>query len=219
MRRERALEIFNVDAVGRSHLHQRRAAACEHVGNAKAAPDLDGRVARGDHVTSLRKRVQREQQCGREIIHHEGILGAGDVVQSLRHAGVPRTARAGREIVFEVAVTAAERNDRIECGGRQRRTAEIGVQDNAGGVDYRKQRCTAHLFEPAGEVGDNVVVRCIARCARAAEDFLRRALDHVSTERRLERYDPLVGQHPVHGRNPSHATCLPSIPVTTFSGT
>ena len=77
-RRERALEILEVDAIRRADFDQHRAAALENLGNAKAAADLDELVARDDHFASLRKRIEHEQHRGGAVVDDERVLRAGD---------------------------------------------------------------------------------------------------------------------------------------------
>src|ERR1700676_5273623 len=53
---------------------------------------------------------------------------------------VPLATSADTEIKFEIAVTRSRLADVFTSGIAQRSTSEVGMQDHAGGIDYRPQR-------------------------------------------------------------------------------
>jgi len=67
--RERALEISQVDLIGRPDLDEGRAAARQDVGQPEAAADLDELVARNDDFATLRERVEDQEDGGRAVVH------------------------------------------------------------------------------------------------------------------------------------------------------
>ncbi len=76
-RRERAFEVCEVHAIGRTDLDERGAAALQDVGNAKPAADLDELVARDDHLAAFGQRIEHEQHGGRAVVDDQRIFGAG----------------------------------------------------------------------------------------------------------------------------------------------
>ena len=89
-----ALVVGDAGSVGRSDLDEPGAGPREHLGDAEAVADLDQLAARDEHVAALRERGQREQDCGRVVVHDEGRLGTGQAPQERRDMVLPRAAIA-----------------------------------------------------------------------------------------------------------------------------
>ena len=121
--------------VRRPHLDEARARAREHVGDAEAVADLDQLAPRDEHLAALRERSQCQQHGGGVVVDDERRLGAGQPAEDLRHVILPRAALALREVVLEIRVAAPDLRHPLERRGRQRRTAEVRVDDHARGVD------------------------------------------------------------------------------------
>jgi hypothetical protein len=94
-RRERPLEVFNVNAVRRSNLDQLGAAACEHFGQAKSAADLHELTASYDNLAALRKRVEHQEDRSGAVVDDERILRPGNCTQRLADGRVARAALSG----------------------------------------------------------------------------------------------------------------------------
>ena len=86
----------------------------------------------------------------------------GDVV-------LARAAPAGREVELQVRVAGRDGLHARERGLRQRRAAEVGVQDDAGGVEHRAQRRLERgAHAPAQLGGERAAVACSPRARRSA---------------------------------------------------
>jgi hypothetical protein len=64
-----------VDFVGRADFDERRAAAAQHVGQPKAAADLDELVARDDDFAIFGKGVENQQDRRRTIVDNDTVFG------------------------------------------------------------------------------------------------------------------------------------------------
>ena len=89
-----------------------------------------------------------------------------------------RAPRARLEVVLEVRVAAADLDDAVERRRRERRAAEIGVDQDAGGVEHAPQRRRVGRRELRERRLDE-----IARIAPRA-DLLARALERGPGRRR-----------------------------------
>ena len=177
-RREGALEIFDVDAIGRADLDERRAAAFEHVGNAKSAADLDELTARDDHFASLRKRIEHEQDGRRAVIDDQRILRAGDLLK--RPPTSRRSASRARRVRGRIRGSSsrcATRSDCVKGIFRQRGAAEVGMKNDAGCVDDERQRLSTQPPQPL-LASSSTIRRTLLRhgSTRAAEYLVGRAL-------------------------------------------
>jgi len=105
--------------------------------DAEAAADLDELAAGDDDLVLPRKdqRRQRQEQRRGVVVHGDGRLGAGDAPQQPFYVLVAAAALAGGEVELEVAVAVAHGRHRGDGLVRQGRAAEVGVDDDAGGVD------------------------------------------------------------------------------------
>ena len=101
-RRECPLEVFNVNAVGRSNLDQLSAAAFEHFGQTKSAADLHELIASHDNLAALRKRIEHEEHGGGAVVDDERVFCPGNCTQRLPDGRVARAALAGFQIVLEI---------------------------------------------------------------------------------------------------------------------
>ena len=131
--------ILEMGFVGRSHLAQFHPARFHHLGDAKRPADLDHLPPGNDGLFSLRQGGQGEQHRAGVVVDHRRRLGAGQAAEQLFDMGEAMAALARRQIEFEVGIGAADGGDRRQRRFAQGGAAEIGVQQRAGGVDYRSQ--------------------------------------------------------------------------------
>ena len=143
-------------------LDEPRARAREHVGDAEAVADLDQLAARDEHLAALGERGEREQHGGGVVVDDERRLGAGQRAQERREVVLARAARARVEVVLEVRVAAADLDDAVERRLRERRAAEVRVDEHAGRVEHAPQRGPGGRGE-LGERGLDEVARIAAR--------------------------------------------------------
>ena len=137
--RDRALVVGGRRAVRRAHLDQAGAARGEDVGDAEAVADLDQLAARDEHVAARGERAQHEHQRGGVVGDGEPGLGAGQRGDQRRDGVLARAAAARREVELEVGVAAGDGVGRGQRLAGERRAAEVGVDDHAGGVHDRPQ--------------------------------------------------------------------------------
>lgn len=135
-----ALVVGDASAVGGAHFAEDGAALIHDVGNAEAVADFDEFAARDDDFEIFGERVEGEEDCGSIVIDDDGGFGGGGEGKEAGDVGVAFAASARGEIEFEVGVALGGRGDGLSCGGGERGTAEIGVEDDAGGVDDAAER-------------------------------------------------------------------------------
>ena len=120
-------------AVGRAHLAQDRSRTAHDFGNAEPVADFDQLASRHDHFVPRCQLVQRQIHC-RGVIVDRDAGRSGQPFQQTRHVNVALATPAALKIVLEVRVA----EFRLEA--RQRRPAQIRVQNHARGVDDMTQR-------------------------------------------------------------------------------
>ncbi len=122
-------------------------------GIAERAADLDQLAARDDHLAAGREGGEGEHQRGRVVVDRERRLGAGERGDQPRDARPAVAAAAGREIELEVAAGGDQPGEPAGDLGRQRRAAEVGVQEDAGGVEHPDERPAEVVGERALDLG------------------------------------------------------------------
>jgi hypothetical protein len=148
---QHAAIVVEMRAVRRAYLAQPRAALGHDIGNAEASPDLDQLPTRDDRLSALGHCIEHEHERGRAVVHDQRVLGAGELAQQRGRVRVARSPGAALEIVFEVAEALGDGIDGRAGGRGQRRASEVGVQDDAGGVDRRAQRRAGAARERIGD--------------------------------------------------------------------
>ncbi len=126
-------------AVGRPDLHQPAARGGQHLGHAEAAPDLHQLAARHDDLPAGAERDEGEQHGARVGGRDARRLGAGERAQVAGDVVLARAPLAGGGVPLEGRVAGGGRRG-VDGLGRERRAAEVGVQDDAGGVQGPAQR-------------------------------------------------------------------------------
>ncbi len=138
-RPHRALVVGEPRAIRRPHLDDPGTRSREDLRDAKRAADLHQLTARDDDLAVLRQDGQGEQQGRRAVVRDAGALGAGERdEQSLEAAGAISPA-AGREIELEVAGGGRELSQPGGDFNGQRCAAQIGVQEDSGGIQHAPQ--------------------------------------------------------------------------------
>ena len=124
--------------VRRAHLAQLGARLPQNVRNAEAAADFYELSARNDYFPPGGERGQRQQHGGGVVVDDGRILRAGQALQQRPRVDRARAARAAGEVEFEVGIGSDGRNP-LDGRLRQRRPAQVRMDDHAGGVDDRPQ--------------------------------------------------------------------------------
>jgi hypothetical protein len=156
--------------VCRPDLHKLGAGTLEHVGDAEAVTDLDQLAARDEHLATLGQRCQRQQDGGRVVVDDERRLGAGQPTEDGGDVILTRASAAGGDVVLQVRVAASDLLDTVQSGIRQRRSPEIGVDDDAGGVqrppEARRPRTADLVPNPTHQVARVEACADLLSCSR-----------------------------------------------------
>ncbi len=189
--------VAQMGAVGRADLNQLCARLVEHFWYPETASDLDQLGARDDRLPAVGKGGQGKQDGRRVVVDDEGRFGACQLSQERFGVGVAVSALAGRQIVFERAVLGlgGDGQHRLARGGAQGRPTQVGVQDDAGGVDHRAQTALEPAIDDLGGLRDQLVV---ARPGPAVLDALAGGLQRLPDGRQREG-SPELADHALAG--------------------
>jgi hypothetical protein len=136
--------------VGGPDLDERRAARGHELGEPVRPADLDELAPGHGHRAAGGQPEEHEEQGASVVVDDEGVLGAGELDEQAPDPLATAAPLAGREVEFDVPVGQGGLARRV-CGGRvQWGTSEVGVEQDAGGVDHR---CRPGEPEPGGGLG------------------------------------------------------------------
>jgi hypothetical protein len=169
--------------VRRPHLDEPRAGLPDHVRDAEAAADLD-KLAAGDHdlLAGPGQRGGGEQHRSGAVVDGERGLGAGELGEEVLRVSVARAAGAGLRVPLEVGIALRRSGDRVARRFGERRAAEVGVDDHAGGVDHAAQRRLLRAGEALARTGHEIRI-----VLRARLELLAPLLDRGSRRRDGQR--------------------------------
>ena len=126
--------------VGGAHLANARTGRGDEVGQTESVADLDHLATAPDNVAALGQCCHGQDQGGRSIVDHEHVARVRQRgAQSGQRAASTGRARPGGKVELHVDV-AGGGHQRIARRGRERRAAEVGVENHAGGVEHGVQR-------------------------------------------------------------------------------
>ena len=127
--------VLGMGPIGAADFFEDGTALRHDLRNPKGAPDLDQLAARDDNLLSRRCGIEPQQDRRGVVVDHGGGLGTGKVQKEPLDGLLAFASLALVEIVFEVDRMHARLADGLDrCLGEER-TAQIGVQHRAGGVD------------------------------------------------------------------------------------
>ena len=132
---DRQCVVVQSRPVCRAHFAQPRARLRHHIRHPEAAADLDQLASRHQHLAAARDGRQRQERRRRAIVHHDRRFGARNAAQQGFSVCRTRATRPGRQIELEIAVAGTERPELLDRRRSQWRASEVGVDDDAGGVD------------------------------------------------------------------------------------
>ncbi len=141
LRVDRAHVVVEVHPVGGAHLAQSGAGRFEQVRQPEPVSDLHHLAAGDDDLAAFTAESRGGQrQRRRAVVDDVDVLGVGH----RRPEGVQRAAPAlaalpGHQVQFDI-VGARSQFERSDRGRRQRRPAEVGVQQHSGRVEHGSQR-------------------------------------------------------------------------------
>ena len=152
--------IGNHRLVGCPDLAQSCAAGFEHFPDPKTAADLHQFTARNDDFRPPFTEMMRNQEERRGTIIYDrsgfAPAGEGEAVFKISAAGA---APAADEIEFQIAVAGGNFRDPPSGLQTNRCAAEIGVQDDAGPIDYRLEPRTPDLTEFSVKITQDLIER------------------------------------------------------------
>jgi len=186
--------VAEAGAVRRADLDEARTGLLHDRRQAEAVADLDHLPARDDYLATMGERCEREhERTGRVVDGHAG-LGTGQARNQWTDVSLAGAALAGRQVELEIGIAARTGRDRRHGLGGQRRAAEVGVDDDAGGVDDGAQRL--RIERPGGGGDDRrlggaigrwlcaIEQRCAPRVKRLSHELGGTGLAELSNERR-----------------------------------
>ena len=147
------------------------------------------------------ERGQDQQHGGGVVVGDQGVLGAGQPAQQVGDQAVARAALAGVEVVLQVGVALASLARRLQGRRAERRAAEIGVDDDARGVQDRLQARRVASRDALVRPGSGRSPECTASrrrsVARRASSSTSRAACTASSRGRAPAR---VAQQPIDAR-------------------
>ncbi len=131
--------VPSIGPVRGADLDQARSRLAEYIRHTESAADLDGLSPRHHDLFAGRHGREHQQYRRRTVVHHQRGLGAGQRPQEpgdLAHAAAALVA-----LRFDLEGDRMSRHRPHRLGGLRahRRAAEIGVDDDSGGVQDRDQ--------------------------------------------------------------------------------
>ena len=112
-----------------------------HVGNPERAADLHELPARDHHLAPLRQRGAASSTAAAQLFTTSAASAPVSSRQQRLHVRLARPALARVQVVLEVASSRGPARATAARGRvRERRAAEVGVDDHAGGVEHRGER-------------------------------------------------------------------------------
>ena len=132
--------VAGVGAVGSADIHQGAAALSQHIGDAEAAADFHRLAAGYHHLAAGGEGGEAEEQCGGVVVDDQGGLGAGNLPEQGLEVRLAGAAPSGGQVDFQVGVALRGGVGGVHCGPAQGGAAQVGMDDDAGGVDDRAGR-------------------------------------------------------------------------------
>ncbi len=195
------LVVLGGRPVGGADLPQPGAGTGEQVGKAEPVADLDQFAAADDDLPAAAgQRGGREDEGGRVVVHHAGRGGRGNrPPQRLDDAAAPLPGPRPR-LQVELDVAGPRRGEqRVRRRAAERRAAQVGVHEDAGGVDDRGKRRGGRRQFRRRRVGHQV--RGDLAAAGPVLCAGDRRLDQVPAHPALRRPHSRIGQQLVGSRD------------------
>ena len=142
--------VVGAGAVGGADFDEAGAGLSEDVWDAEAAADFDGLAAADDDFAVLGVGGECEEECGGVVVDDEGGFCAGEGAEEPVGVMVAGAAGSGGEVEFEVGVAGGDFGHGLDGGVAEGGAAEVGVDDDAGGVDDGAERAFGGGAEEAG---------------------------------------------------------------------
>src|SRR5688572_21759353 len=136
----RAAIVFEVSAIGGPYFNHAGSRTRHHIRHTEVAADLNKFAARHDRLTVAGEHGQHKKSRGGAVVYDQCIFRSCQILQQRLDSRASFTARTTRYVVLERAKTTGL-DHRLARSGRQRRTAQVCVQQHTGRVDYSRDAC------------------------------------------------------------------------------
>ena len=143
--------VLQARAIGGADFAQRGAALRHDFGDAEAVADFDKLTAGDEDFAIASEGGEDEQHGGGAVIDDDNGFGAREALEESRGVDVALSACAGFEVVFEIGILRRGAAEFFDGGFGERSAAEIGVKDDAGGVDDGLERLGEDLLHGVGD--------------------------------------------------------------------
>src|SRR5438270_5220010 len=151
---DRARIICKRRFVGGADFAQFRATRLKDFADPKTAADLDQFAARNDHfvfgadppslsfgaacsAAPSSKVTDDQNKRGGAVVHDGGRFRLAENGESALEVRAAASAVAGSKIQLQIIIRGSDVPKRFACALRKRRSAEVGMNDDSGSVDYR----------------------------------------------------------------------------------
>ena len=132
--------VRGVRPVCGADLDQPRSASGHDIRDPETPANFDQFAARDYRLAAVGACVERKDQGGSAIVDDQRVFSARQLAQESSAVHVPGSPRARLQVVLEVGRAAGRVQHRVDRALGERCAAEVGVQDDAGGVDDRPKR-------------------------------------------------------------------------------
>ncbi len=145
---DRPLVIRAVRPVRTAHLDEVASSSSHHRGQSEGTTDLDELGSRDDDLATRSERREDEQQRGGIVVDHHCGLGAADLGDAPSQGRQTLTSTATLDVVLEREVA----RELLGLNRWHRRSPEVGMEEDPGGVDDRSVGGTFGLLEPGEDL-------------------------------------------------------------------
>ena len=132
--------VREVRLIGGAYLPEMAAAQLHDIRHPEGAADLHQLPAGGDDLAPLGQGAEDQHDGGGVIVDHHGTLGAGEAAQQLFHMVVAASPMARLHVILQRGIAPCDVVYGVRRPVGQAATAQIGMENDAGGVDDRPQR-------------------------------------------------------------------------------
>ena len=137
---ERAAVVVGGRPIGRAHFAKEGPGGFEDLGDLETAADRDQLASGNEDRASARERGESEVDGRSVVVDDERLFRAEERAGRAAHVVLALAAVAGRRLVLDGRVTRGDSGDRVAGSLRQRRPAQVRVEEHAGAVDDADDR-------------------------------------------------------------------------------
>ena len=149
-----ALVVADPRAVRRADFDQARAARFEDLRNPERTADLDQFAAGQQDLAAGRQAGECESQRGGVVVDDQGRLGAGEGAHQVLHSSAAVAAPSRIEAHLQIAVGVETIGQVGHDFAGQRRSAQVGVEEDARRVEHAPERRRLGLQRGADAIRD-----------------------------------------------------------------